>query len=129
MEKVAIYVRESNHTGAQEAACRQEKKINDFCAAKGYSVCDSASVIGDRETSFPMLMELLKSAKEKGATKIVIASTNRVLGKVDEIQMVNEAFDESGLILETIDGSHDALRTPDLITRTLAAIDEEDEDD
>ena len=128
MKKVAIYVRESNHAGAQEAACRQEQKLNEFCAEKGYSVCDSASVIGDRKTSLPVLMELLKSAKGKGAEKIVMFSTNRVVGTVNEIDAVNAAIDESGLVLETIDGSHDAMRTPDLITRTLAGLAEEDED-
>ena len=126
MEKVAIYVRESNHDGAKDAACRQEQKLNGFCASKGYSVCDSATAIGDRQTSMPVLMGLLKSAKDKGAEKIIMASTDRVVGKVDEIKAVNKAFEESGLALETIDGSHDALRTPDLITRTLAAIDNDE---
>lgn len=126
MEKVAIYIRESNHSGAPEAIRRQEKKLSDFCEAKGYSVCDSASVIGDRKTSLPVLMNLLKSAKDKGAAKIIMASTNRVVGEADDIKAVNEAFVKSGLSLETLDGSHDAIKTPDLIMRTLVAIAEEE---
>ena len=128
MEKVAIYIRESNHTNAQEAAGRQEKKLADFCEAKGYSVCDSATVIGDRKTAFPVLMDLLNNAKDKGIGKIVMASTNRVAGTVDEIAPVNEAFASSEVVLETMDGSHDALRSPDFISRFLASA-TADEDD
>lgn len=129
MEKVAIYVRESNHSNAQDAIRRQEQKVSDFCKAKGYSVCDSATIIGDRKEGFPVLMDLLRTAKSKGVEKIVMASTNRVVGKVDEVAAVNEAFEASEIMLETIDGSHEALRTPDFITRTFAAFSEEDCED
>lgn len=127
MEKVAVYVRESNHSNAQDAIRRQEQKVNDFCKAKGYSVCDSASIIGDRKEGFPVLMELLKNAKSKGIEKIVMASTNRVVGKVDEVAAVNEAFEASEVVLETMDGSHDALTSPDFISRFLmnAVLDED----
>lgn len=127
MEKVAIYMRESNHSYAPEAIRRQEQKVSDFCKAKGYTVCDSASVIGDRKEGFPVLMDLLKNAKSKGVEKIVMASTNRVVGKVDEIAAVNEAFAASEVVLETMDGSHDAMTSPEFISRFLmnAAEDEE----
>lgn len=127
MEKVAVYVRESNHSNAQDAIRRQEQKVNDFCMAKGYSVCDSASIIGDRKEGFPVLMELLKNAKSKGIEKIVMASTNRVVGKMDEVAAVNEAFEASEVVLETMDGSHDALTSPDFISRFLMnAVSDED---
>ena len=128
MEKVAIYARESNHSNAQDAIRRQEQKLTEFCEAKGYSVCDSATIIGDRKSSIPVLLDLLGNAKDKGIKKVVMTSTNRVVGKVDEIEAVNEAFETSGVALETIDGSHDALHSPDFIARFLAnaAIEEDD---
>lgn len=127
MEKVAIYVRESNHSNAQDAIRRQEQKVSDFCKAKGYSICDSATIIGDRKEGFPVLMDLLKNAKSKGVEKIVMASTNRVVGKVDEVVAVNEAFETSEVVLETIDGSHDAMRSPDFISRFLTSMAESED--
>lgn len=128
MEKVAIYVRESKHSNAQDAIRRQEQKLTEFCEAKGYSVCDSATIIGDRKSSIPVLLDLLGNAKDKGIKKVVMTSTNRVVGKVDEIEAVNDAFETSGVVLETIDGSHDALHSTDFIARFLAnaAIEEDD---
>lgn len=73
MDKVATYVRVSNHSNAENAVRNQTKKVMDFCEAKGYEVCDSAAVIGNRELAYPMMMKLLKEAKEKGITKIVTA--------------------------------------------------------
>ena len=66
MEKVAIYVRESNHPNAQDTIRKQERKVTDYCTTKGYSVCDTASIIGDRKEGFPVLMKLLQNAKSKG---------------------------------------------------------------
>ena len=127
MKKVAIYMRESNHSSAPEAIRRQEQKVSDFCKAKGYTVCDSASIIGDRKEGFPVLMDLLKNAKSKGVEKVVMASTNRIVGKVDEIAAVNKALEASEVVLETMDGSHDALTSPDFISHFLMSA-AEDED-
>ena len=126
MEKVAIYVRESNHPNAQDTIRKQEQKVSDYCKTKGYSVCDTASIIGDRKEGFPVLMELLQNAKSNGIEKIVMASTNRVVGEVDEISAVNDAFESSEVVLETIDGSHDAMTSPELIARFLASMSEDD---
>jgi len=127
MEKVAVYVRESNHSNAQDAILKQEQKVSDFCKTRGYTVCDSASIIGDRKEGFPVLMKLLKSAKSKGVEKIVMASTNRVIGKADEIAAVKEVFEASNVVLETMDGSHDAMTSPDFISRFLMGTTEDDE--
>ena len=34
MEKVAVYVRESNHSNAQDAILKQEQKVSDFCKTR-----------------------------------------------------------------------------------------------
>lgn len=106
MKKVAIYVRESKHSNAENAVLNQNEKIKNFCELKGYEVCDSATVIGSREAGNPMLMKMLKSAKEKGIETVVMASTNRVVGTVEELKKIKEAFDDSGVTIETLDGSH-----------------------
>ena len=56
-----------------------------------------------------------------------MASTNRIVGKVDEIAAVNKALEASEVVLETMDGSHDALTSPDFISRFLMSA-AEDED-
>ena len=126
MEKVAIYVRESNHPNAQDTIRKQERKVTDYCMTKGYSVCDTASIIGDRKEGFPVLMKLLQNAKSKGIDKIVMASTNRVVGNINEISVINEAFGSSEVILETMDGSHNALTSPELIEKFLISMSEDD---
>lgn len=73
MKKVATYIRVSDHSNYQEALLKQQAKVNDFCRAKGYDVDDTIAVVGDRQTGYPMLMQLLDSAKEKGIEKIVVA--------------------------------------------------------
>ena len=47
--------------------------------------------------------------------------------KVDEIAAVNKALEASEVVLETMDGSHDALTSPDFISRFLMSA-AEDED-
>lgn len=106
MKKVASYVRESNHRNADLGVQNQAQKVKDFCEAKGYEICDSASVVGDRKTGTPVLMELLKSAKEKEIETVVMVSTNRIVGTVEELTEIKKAFDDSGVAIEAIDGSH-----------------------
>jgi DNA invertase Pin-like site-specific DNA recombinase len=103
MEKVATYVRIST----ENAIDGQTKKINDYCAEKGYTVCDSAFVIGDKKMALPMLKKLLDSAKENGVDKIVMASTNRIVGTVEELQEIKEAIEKAGVTIETLDGSYE----------------------
>jgi len=106
MKKVASYVRESNHRNADLGVQNQAQKVKDFCEAKGYEICDSASVVGDRKTGTPVLMELLKSAKEKEIETVVMVSTNRIVGTVEELTEIKKAFDDSGVAIEAIDDSH-----------------------
>ena len=130
MEKVATFVRVSAHSNAENAARNQAKKLRDFCEANGYQVCDSATVIGDRNMASPMLMDLLKSAKDKGFTKIVMASTNRVVGTVEELEEIKKAFDESGLTIETLDGSFEnGMNVKMLVGAFIAHADREMDDE
>lgn len=131
MEKVATYVRVSNHSNSEQAVCNQVKRIRDYCEEKGYNVCDSASVIGDRKIAFQMLRKLLDSAKDNGIEKIVMASTNRIVGTVDELAEIKKAFVESGVEIETLDGSYEhGLCESNLVSSFLAkAAEEENSDD
>ena len=121
MENVATYVRVSCHSNAENAARNQAKKVSDFCEEKGYTVSDSVSVIGDRKMAYPMLMKLLESAKEKGIQKIVMASTNRIVGTVPELMEIKKAFDESGVTIETLDGSHEFGQDPSMLVASFLA--------
>lgn len=108
MKKVATYVRVSNHSNAENAARNQSMKVKDFCAAKGYTVEESTAVIGDRKMAYEQLMKLLNSVREKGIDTIVMASTNRIAGTVDEMTEIAKVFKEAGVAIEAMDGSHEA---------------------
>ena len=120
MKKVATYVRVSNHSNSQEAMFRQKEKISEYCKAQGYAIEDYMDVIGDRMMGYPMLMKLINSAKEKGIDRIVMASTNRIVGSIDELNDIQAAFTEAGISIETLDGSHQAVSAKELIATFLA---------
>ena len=127
MEKVATYVRVSNHSSSQEALYKQKVKVKEYCQAQGYAVVDAIDVVGDRKLGYPMLIKLIESAKEKGIDKIVMTSTNRIVGTLDELREIRKLFEESGIRIETMDGSHEAVNTKDLIVEFLARATEENE--
>lgn len=127
MKKVATYVRVSNHDNAERAAHNQKKKLDEYCEAKGYEVVEHADVIGDRRFCFPMLMKLLQNAKTNGVEKIVMQSTNRVVGTLDEVGELAKLFYESGVDLETLDGSHDVVINPvKLVEAYLGSVESDD---
>ena len=127
MKKVATFVRVSNFDTAQIAAYNQKKKLQDYCESKGYEVVDHADVIGDKSFGFPMLMKLLQNAKTNGVEKIVMQSTNRVTGTLDEVGQLAKLFYESGVGLETLDGSHDVVINPaKLVEAYLGSVESED---
>ena len=109
MEKVAVYVRVSNHNNAAHSVLVQSMKIEEYCKAHGYQVCDSALTVGSREQSYPFLKNLLRSAAQKGISKVVMATANRIVGTVEELEAVNAAIDESGIAIETLDGTYEEL--------------------
>jgi len=125
MKKVATYMRVSNHSASDESLRKQASEVNEYCANKGYNVEDTVSVVGDRELGYKMLMKMLAGAKEKGIDTVVMKSTNRVIGKVDEIKMFKNALDDSGVKIETMDNSHLALDMTNLVESFLANADAE----
>ena len=109
MEKVAVYVRVSDHNEAAQSVLVQSMKIEEYCKAHDYKVCDSALTVGSREQAYPLLKNLLQSAAEKGISKVVMASANRIVGSVDELEAITAAIDESGVTIETMDGTYEDL--------------------
>lgn len=119
MKKVATYVRVSNHSHSEEALYRQKAKVGEYCKAQGYVVEDAVDVVGNRKMGYHMLKKLIDSAKEKGIDRIVMASTNRIVGSIDELNDIQEAFTKAGISIETLDGSHQAVSAKELIATFL----------
>lgn len=128
MKKVATFVRVSEFDTAPIAVYNQKKKLEDYCESQGYEVIDHADVIGDRSATMPMLKKLFESSKEKGFDTIVMQSINRVVGSVDEAADIAKAFNEFGVKLETVDGSHKALENPCVFTVCLDESSEENDE-
>lgn len=106
MKKVATFIRESNHPNADIGVSIQREKLAEYCKSKEYEVTVSETVVGDRKTASPVLLKLLKTAKENGCEKLVMSSTNRVVGTVDDLEEIAKEFAKSGVDLESLDGSH-----------------------
>ena len=125
MKKVATYMRVSNHSASEDSLRKQASEVNEYCANKGYTVEETVSVVGDRELGNEMLMKMLSGAKEKGIDTVIMKSTNRVIAKVDEIEIIKKALDDSGVKIEAMDNSHLALGMPNLVESFLANADAE----
>lgn len=65
MNKVAIYIRQSNHSNAAEALEKQKAEVAEYCVSKGFEVCDTVGGIGDRLQGFAQFIRMIKDAKEK----------------------------------------------------------------
>lgn len=117
MKKVATFVRVSDFDTAQIALYNQKKKLQDYCESKGYEVVDHAELIGDKKMGYQTFMNLLQNAKTGGAEKIVMQSTNRVIATLGEVGELSKLLYESGVELETLDGSHEALINPAKLTK------------
>lgn len=126
MKKVAVYIRVSNHSNAEASMQKQEQKVREYCNQNGYTVGEARCVVGDPKTAYPMLLALLNGAKEKGIDTVVMPSTKNVTGRVQDIEMLNSAFQKSGLAIETLDGSHHALGSQNLVANFLAAAEAEE---
>lgn len=131
MEKVAAYVRVSSHPNSAHSVLVQSMRIEEYCKTHDYRICESALTVGDRKRAYPILTSLLQSAREKGINKVVMASANRIIGSVEEIEEVRSAIDASGVTIETLDGTYEELPNLNaLVTSFLAQAElaEEDED-
>lgn len=126
MEKVAVYVRVSSHPNSAHSVLTQSMKIEAYCKAHDYRICDSALTVGDREQSYPILKSLLQSAAEKGISKVVMATANRIVGSVEEIEEVKAVIDASGVTIETLDGTYEELPASKMLVASFLAQAESD---
>ena len=58
MEKIAAYVRVSDHNESARAAVVQSMKIEEYCKSHGYQACVSALTVGTYEEAFPAFQNL-----------------------------------------------------------------------
>ena len=72
-----------------------------------------------------MLLRCLQNAKEDGIDTVLMTSTNRVVGTVEEMDKVREAYEASGVAIETLDGSHLFPQGRDMVNATCLSSDEE----
>ena len=105
-KKVATYCRVSMSDNAPQTLAQQHQKLQEYAEKHGYEICHTSHAVGNREVSKVMFLKCLRDAKEHGADTVLMASTNRVAGTVDEMQAIREAYEASGLAIETLDGSH-----------------------
>ena len=132
MNKVAIYVRQSNHSNAAEALEKQKAEVTEYCSSKGFEVCDTVGGIGDRLQGFAQFIDMIKKAKEKGFDKIVMKSTNRLVATTEEYAQLKEELAKEGIDLDNLgieiiamDGTHNALQSSVLADFILNANAEE----
>ena len=118
MNKVAIYVRQSNHSNAAEALEKQKAEVTEYCSSKGFEVCDTVGGIGDRLQCFAQFIDMIKTAKAKGVDKIVMKSTNRLVATTKEYAQLKEKLAMEGIDLDNLgieiiamDGTHNALQS------------------
>ena len=118
MNKVAIYVRQSNHSNAAETLEKQKAEVTEYCSSNGFEVCDTVGGIGDRLQGFAQFIDMIKNAKEKGFDKIVMKSTNRLVATTKEYAQLKEKLamegidlDNLGIEIISMDGTHNALQS------------------
>ena len=118
MNKVAIYVRQSNHSNAAETLGKQKAEVTEYCSSNGFEVCDTVGGIGDRLQGFAQFIDMIKNAKEKGFDKIVMKSTNRLVATTEEYAQLKEELAKEGIDLDDLgieiiamDGTQNALQS------------------
>lgn len=134
---ITVFVRESNHNGAEEALQKQSERLTTYCEANGYLVYDEFTVIGSRQDSLEALREAIECAKETESKTILMASSNRVVGTREELEAINELLNDAGVTIITMDGSYEQLQKygvfgTGLVESTLSYCDDdidEDEDE
>lgn len=122
MKKVAICLRVGQRNQLDSVLEAQEKRVQDYCESKGYVVCDTASVVGNRTAGYPVLLNMLNRAKDTGAETVVLASTKTIAATVTEMMPIKEALEEAGGSLEAIDGTHHAFEPGNWDKSVLASM-------
>lgn len=106
MEKVAKYVRVGVHKNSNAVMSKRNRTVCDFCEQKEYEICDSACVVGGHEIAYPIFIELLKSAKEKGISRVIMFSFDKITETEEELNNIKNLIEEAGIVIETLDGSY-----------------------
>ena len=109
MEKIAVYVRVSDHNESARSVVVQSIKIEEYCKSHGYQACVSALTVGTYEEAFPAFQNLLHRAAGKGITKVIMTSLDQIIGPNDDLETLNASTNKSGITIETLEGesSHD----------------------
>ena len=128
MKKVATYCRVSIHNNSDQALEKQQERVTEYCEKKGYEVADSFCITGDRATGLAMFLNCIQTAKESGVDTIVMASTNRIVGSVEEMEKVRKVYETSGVALETMDGSHLPFNSTNIIADLVLSSQAESEE-
>lgn len=127
-KKIATYCRVSMSDNARQALAQQQKRLQEYAEKNGYEICHSSNAIGSRKMSNQMFLECLRDAKAKGADTILMASTNRVAGTVDEMQEIRNAYEASGVTIETLDGSHLFPDSQNMVANFIMSVESEEDD-
>lgn len=127
-KKVATYCRVSMHNNAQQTLAQQQKRLQEYAEKNGYEICHTTNAIGSREMSSQLFLECLRDAKAKGADTILMASTNRVAGTFDEMQIIRDAYEASGVTIEALDGSHLFPASKDMVANFIMSVASEEDD-
>ncbi len=99
MKKVASFV----SFRAKDNVVDKTELVNNYCNGKGYTVCESVIVVGDRTTTASELIKFLKSVKGKGIETVLITSTSeRIALESDEWMKIKSIIDESGITIEML---------------------------
>ncbi len=99
MKKVASFV----SFRVKDKGYDKTEIINNYCEGKGYTVCESVTVVGDRTTTASELIKFLESVKEKGIETVIITSAReRIALEPDEWTEIKSIIDESGITIEML---------------------------
>lgn len=112
----------------------KKAEVAEYCASKGFEVCDTVGGISDRLQGFAQFIDMIKNAKEKGVNKIVMKSTNRLVATTEEYAQLKEELAKEGIDLDNLgieliamDGTHNALQSSVVADFVLNANSEEND--
>ena len=83
----------------------------------------------EKSHDYQMLMKLIDSVTEKGIEKIIVTSTNRIVGTTQELEEIRNCIANAGIELVSLDGMHTDFASADLISAFLAAVESTEDED
>lgn len=103
--KVLTFVR----TGNEESLKLQAMKIQEYCEINGYTIADAVHVVGNCALGQQLLKAALGNMREKGIEAVITITPNHIGRSIVEMQEMQEAFQEAGIVWESMDGAHRCL--------------------